>query len=362
MTTERHSRVISTEQAAQDFEKAVGVGVPTPLPENFIKKEMILSTGSTLLDLAILGERVYGGGVPGGIIIEIFGEASTGKTALAAEICGHALSSGAEVVFNDPEATLDQEYCEIYGVSLTETGNGRYERMKLVSEVFTDIFNWDPPNKDVVNVYATDSLAALSTELEMEKGDKMGMRRAKEFSEGLRKACVKISDMNKLIICTNQTRQGDMGVVTPGGKGIPFYASVRLHIKPISYAKGLNFPSKLEREIKVGIKSKGITVIQGISQMVEVIKNKKDSPFRTAPIVIRFNYGVDDIYANLQWLKDMTGDSSYSAVDKSYVQLNSAIAYIEENNLEKQLREQVITLWMEIQDKAKISRKTKVRG
>ena len=34
---------------------------------------IMVSTGSTLLDLAISGGRVRGGGIPGGIMVEIFG-------------------------------------------------------------------------------------------------------------------------------------------------------------------------------------------------------------------------------------------------------------------------------------------------
>ncbi|MHA2070034.1 MAG: hypothetical protein ACXABY_37185, partial [Candidatus Thorarchaeota archaeon] len=65
--------------------------------------DRMYSTGSTQLDLAISGTRVRGGGIPGGIMVEIFGPPSTGKTALLAEIIAGAQLKGGEAMFGDPE-------------------------------------------------------------------------------------------------------------------------------------------------------------------------------------------------------------------------------------------------------------------
>ena len=46
----------------------------------------VISTGSTLLDLAISGGRVRGGGIPAGILLEIYGPSGTGKTSVLAEM------------------------------------------------------------------------------------------------------------------------------------------------------------------------------------------------------------------------------------------------------------------------------------
>ena len=47
-----------------------------------------ISTGSTLADLAISGGRIRGGGLPSGILVEIFGPSGSGKTVLLSEIAG----------------------------------------------------------------------------------------------------------------------------------------------------------------------------------------------------------------------------------------------------------------------------------
>jgi len=201
-TTTAKRRSSTPSEIAEKFEKDM-----SERNVNMVESgDMYISTGSTLLDLALTGTRVEGGGMPGGIIVEIFGENSLGKTAVLSEICASAQANNGEVSFNDPEARLDRDYAELYGMSLND---GDYQRIKYVDKVFDDIRKWEPENTSTINVYGTDSLAALTTELEMDKGDKMGMRRAKEFSEGLRKTSVDIAVPHKLVVCTNQIRQSE---------------------------------------------------------------------------------------------------------------------------------------------------------
>jgi recombination protein RecA len=306
----------------------------------------IISTGSTLLDLAISGNRYRGGGIPGGILVEIYGSSGSGKTAILVDICASAQEDGGKVRFLDPEARLDKEYAEVYGMHLTKED---YHRPNTVTEMFDYIKNWKT-NPDVINVIGADSLAALSTELELDKGDKMGMKRAKDFSTELRKLCRQIAAQNRLVLCTNQVRQGDYGDITPGGKAIPFYSSLRIKVKQTG---------KIEKSKK--LKDKAIKKITGIESDCEIIKNSLDSPFRKAPIRILFGVGIDDVGANLQWLKDTLGLSKYKAVDQEYQVLDVAIKYIEENDLEAQLREEVIELFAEIEEKFKPQRKPKKR-
>lgn len=317
-----------------------------------IQTDLLISTGSTLLDLAISGGRVRGGGVPGGILWEIFGGSGAGKTAVLVETAVSAQSKGGDLIFLDPEARLDHEYAKIYGLDIKEMN---YERPDTVTEMMELVDKWEPENKEVVSVIAADSLAALSTKLELEKGDKMGMRRAKEFSEGLRKTARKIANGNRLLICSNQIRQGDYGETTPGGEAVKFYSSLRTKIKQ---------KSKIEKKVKVPTsedKKKEVSRIIGIESEVTVIKNSIDNPYRTAPVYIIFGFGIDDVRANLQWLKDTTQNTVYKAVDKEYQSMAAAIKHIEEDNLEKDLREEVIDLWIEVEKHFKSERKKKVR-
>jgi len=182
----------------------------------------MISTGSTLLDLAISGGRVRGGGMPAGILVEIFGPASSGKTVLLSEIAGAIQRQKGDVMFHDPEARLNKQFARIFDL---DTDEMNYSTPDTVPEVFKAVRKWVPEGEGIHGVFA-DSLAALSTDMEMEKdeGDKMGMRRAKEFSEELRKTCRVLSKNNYLMVCSNQIRQNlDAGPYgqrykSPGGE------------------------------------------------------------------------------------------------------------------------------------------------
>ena len=326
-----------------------------------IQVKKVLSTGSTLLDLTISGNRKRGGGMPGGIIVEVFGPPGAGKTAILAELCASAQIKKGDVKFLDPEGRLDKEYCRIYGMDLEAED---YKRPDLVSEVFKEIWEWKPKSSKTINVIAIDSPAALSTELEMESIDKMGMKRGKEFSQGLRKTARIIANNNWLIACSNQLRTGPHGDFTPGGRGIPYYSSVRISIwekEKIILTK--SWQDKEEGDDGEEKKRKKVLVEKsiGIHSVCYIKKSTVDDPYRQVSIYILFGHGIDDLRGNLQWYKDMTGDTTYNCIDKSYMSMNRAIDFIEHNDLQDDIRERVIDLWEEIENKFAINRKPKKR-
>lgn len=344
--------------------RGAATGVADSIRDNVTEKEVVkpvnttqvVSTGSTLLDLAISGGKIERGGIPGGMFVEIFGPSGAGKTALLNELSASVQARGGQVKFCDPEARLDHAYSQIYGVDIKERFD--YCRPDTVSELFTkEIWGWETQSDKVINMIAADSIAALSTNLEMDNddGDKMGMRRAKEFSEGLRKTCRIIADRNWLIVMSNQIRTGDGGkVTTPGGHGVPFYASLRIQVKP--QFKG----AKITRTKKMG--KKELEKVIGICSECTIIKSSVDEPFRTAPLSIIFNYGIDSIRDELQYYKDLTGETSYNCFGKTYVSLDQAIAYIEENGFKRDLQDRTIELWNEAQSKFEANRRVKERG
>ncbi len=318
-----------------------------PLSDLVISWKDTLSTGSTLLDLAISSGRKYGGGVPGGILIEVYGRSGSGKTSILSELCGSAQAKGGDIFFADPEARLDKEYAETYGVDVPKNA---YFQPNTVTELFDKFGKWKPTSESTINVFAADSLAALSTDLEMEKGDKMGMRRAKEFSQELRKKARMINENNWILACSNQVRQGDFGDITPGGKAVEFYSSLRISV---------NQKEKLYKEKSFG--GKKIKRAYGIQSHCVVTKSSIDKPYRDVPIYIVFDYGIDDVRGNLQWIKDVLGNTKYTAVDKDYARMDQAIDWIEKNDLEEELRKEVIKLWQEVEERFKHPRKKKKR-
>jgi len=313
----------------------------------------MISTGSTLLDLAISGKRTKYGGIPGGVIVEAFGPSQSGKTVLLSEIAGNIQRKEGEAQFHDPEARLDQEFAAIFGMHIPKKN---YYQPDTVTEVFLKVQKWSPKSIEIVNGIFVDSSAALSTDLEMknEDGDKMGGRRGKEFSEQMRKSCRVIKQNNYIMVFSNQIRDSfatyGPKFVTPGGHAFEFYASVRLKH---------NSPEKIYKAIKVAGKKVKKTI--GIKVEIEAIKTV-DEPYRKAYIYIIYGYGIDDIRGNLQYIKDNTTNSTYTVNGVSLSnELEKAILMVEEQGLERRLKREVINLWNEIEDKFKTERKQKQR-
>lgn len=335
------------------------IGKPLENEGNYIQT---ISTGSTLLDLAISGTRAKYGGIPSEILVEIFGASGLGKTVLLSEIAGDAQRKGGDTLFQDPEARLNKEFASIFGYRLSED---KYTNPDTVNEMFQCVRKWQPkPEKeDAVNVIVADSLAALSTEMEMEndEGDKMGGKRAKDFSEQARKTCRILKQRHLLMVCSNQIRQNMNTMAfgekytTPGGEAVKFYASLRLQVKKPKEHIIYTIVKKGKKEEKRAI---------GINIEVHVAKSSIDIPFRSANVSIIWNYGIDDIRQNLLYLKEYEGLSSYAIGDiKLSNGIEQAIQKVEEDSLEKKLKKRVTLIWNEfekkIQDKNK--RKTKIR-
>jgi len=335
---------------SQQVKKRVNENTGKKEQKEYEGSDIFISTGSTLLDLAISGGRVRGGGIPAGILVEVFGPPSSGKTVLLSEIAGNIQSRGGSVMFHDPEGRLNKSFASIFGLDIDSM---LYSMPDTVTEVFSLVRSWAPSQSGKVHGIFADSLAALSTDLEMEKneGDKMGMRRAKEFSEELRKTCRVLTKNNYLMVVSNQIRENVDAVAygekyrTPGGRAVGFYSSLRLRFKLIE---------KVKREIT--FHEKKISQIVGVRSEVEVYKSSVWKPYGKAPLTILFEYGIDDIRENLQYLKKYYGLRKYGFMRDGEliglsVSMNDSIKEVEDKNWENDVRMNVINLWEEINGK-----------
>jgi len=331
---------------------------PEETKEEYDGSSTIISTGSTLLDLAISGGRFYGGGIPAGILVEIFGPSGCGKTVLLCELAGAIRRAGGQVSFFDPEARINSRFARIFGLDF-EDKNVLYSTPNTIPEVFSAVREWQPTPKGKVHGVFADSLAALSTELEMgnDEGDKMGGRRAKEFSQETRRTCREIPIKNILMVCSNQIRQKmnagpfESKYTTPGGEAIPFYASLRLKVSPGTKNKD-----------KRTLNGKEVTRVSSIETVVEVFKSSVWKPYRTATVCITFDYGIDDIRENLKFIKTYSKESVYTLGGKRLSNsLEDSIQIVESDGLEKALKAETIEQWELLEKLFEKERKPKVR-
>lgn len=319
--------------------------------------ESVVSTGSTLLDLAISGTRQTRGGIPGGILMEVFGPSGAGKTVILCEIAGAIQRQGGQLHFHDPEARLNPDFAQKFDLDVSRI---KYHQPQTINEVMDDIANFDPQDPKKIHGVMADSLAALSTEGEMEDGEDkyMGMSRAKHLSNGYRRVCRKIAQRNIIVVVSNQVRENvnkanpysPKHVVT-GGMATKFYCSVQLkYDTPNPIKKKLNINGK-ERERVIGVEVS-----------IKVDKNSLDRPYRTASLFILFDYGIDDVRGNLVYLKDRYSSKSYMLGDLDLGRsLEEAIAKVEAQGLEQKLKDEVILVWEEEESVFYPERKKKVR-
>ena len=344
-----------TKKLSDQVEEKTSRGKSPAESKSYDGSERVVSTGSTLLDLAISGGRFLRGGIPFGIMVEVFGPPGAGKTVLLCQLAGNVQKLGSKVNFYDPEARLNKQFARMFGLDTNVIG---YDNPDTVTEVFRGVRDWADVKANRGCGVFTDSLAALSTNLEMDKdeGDKMGMRRAKEFSEELRKTCRILTNNDILMVCSNQIRQNsDAGpygqkYISPGGEAIGFYSSLRLRCST---------PSKIKSKLK--IKGKEHERVVGVKTEIEVFKSSIWKPYRKAEVYILFDYGIDDIRGNLRFLKTARGDSVYKVGgEKLSNSLEESILIVEEDELEEVLKEEVIDHWNELERHFKVKRKPRM--
>lgn len=343
------------------------------IPERKVKEidsERLVPSGSTLLNLAC-SDTAYGA-YELGKIVTLPGTSSAGKTLLMLTTYAEANKitrlDGHKFVYDDVEAALEFDMGYLFG---EETENRMEEPPQGPSDTIQHFKSniLDLSKDGTPFIYCLDSFDALSSDEELEKemrkalamakseeaarkiSGSYGTEKAKIAGQVLRMIKQELKRTNSLLIMIQQVRQnlnaGPFGqkYQTAGGEAPFFYSTHQVWLSRIESLK------KQGRKIGSTVKA-------------DVRKNKLTGKLRDVSFDVFYDYGIDDIGSQIDFLLDekfwIKKGHSIIAEDLN-LELPRAklIEHIENEGMESDLIKVTETAWKSIENGLLLGRKSR---
>lgn len=273
---------LSSKALISDFNKRFGEGTFFTFSDTEKVKVVPVSSGIPSFDYA---SGI--GGYPLGRLVELYGPESSGKTTVALKAIATFQEAaknpnspfyGKRAAFIDAENALDPIHVAALGVDVSEetgvlinqpdSGEQAYDLMEAIC------------HSGQFAICVVDSIASLVPLKETQEDMSYNpiALQARMNSQGLRKLKGPAHKNNVLFIFINQlrTNPGQMfgnPEVTPGGKALKFYASMRIDVR--------------RKEIKKS------DVVLGQTITTKIVKNKVSRPFTKAEFDYYWDTGID---------------------------------------------------------------------
>ena len=338
-----------------------------------------LKTGSTILDLAISGNRM--GGFAKGYYYWMVGASSSGKTFLMltclAEASINSNFDDYRFIYDNAEDGALMNMERYFGPKMA----ARLEAPRVIDgqPSYSDTieeFYWnldDALKSDRPCIYLLDSMDALGSKYADKKfneaktagrkgtaakGD-YGDGKAKMNSTHLRGVIQRLRQTGSILLILSQSRDNvgggmfDPAETHAGGRALKFYATVQLW-------------SSVGAKIRRTVGSKKIQV--GVHCRVNVAKNRITGKDRTVTFPIYYETGIDDIGGMVDWMcdfgewsRDRNGniDSGADVGAPGKLSREKLIAGIERHKQRKTLEALVAGAWVDFEKKLAVKRESK---
>ena len=220
-----------------------------------------------------------GGGLPQGILIELFGSEGSGKTSFSTLACANAQKAGLKVGYIDTEYAYDVNHAKNLGVNIDELA---FQQPESAEEALQLIKDWC---KEGYGLIIVDSVAGLVPQAIIDGNGGLA-ELARLLALNLPAIAREAKISGAIIIFINQIRDkistffnfGDR-TSTCGGHALKHFASIRLQLNRVAW-------------LKYGVK------VIGFKTRVRAVKNKKAPPYQDAFFQIVFDFSIDEKIRN----------------------------------------------------------------
>lgn len=336
---------------------------------------LYLSSGLSMLNLGLTGS--VSKGLLGGHYYLLVGDSQAGKTWLSLMLLAEAANDPAfdkyRLILDQPERGALMDIGKYFGKTLA--GKLEDPSPKGASKTLSDFYGYvdDAAQDGRPFIYVLDSEDALDTVEEEKKFQKdkrarakvggdddakgsYGTTKAKMNSTHLRRAHNSLEATGSILIVIKQTRDniGFGAMFNPktrsGGRALTFYATCELWFS-------------IKGKIKAKVLGKDRTI--GSMLRIQIKKNRTAGKDRTimVPFYPESSHGLDDTGSLVEFLleegKWVEGKGGrFEAPEFEHIgSREKLITKIEEEGLEKQLKQMVVELWNDIEEGCAVERK-----
>jgi len=338
-----------------------------------VKETDLLSTGSTLLNLACTGNAA--GGFAKGKYHFLVGDSASGKTWLSltclAEAAINPNFDGYRFIYDNAEDGALMDIGRFFGDKVQERlESPAYEKDVPIYSTTIEEFYYhvDDAAKDGTPfIYILDSMDSLSSAAEQDKFNEMkeasrkgktttgtfGDGKAKKNSSNLRKLMPALRKTNSILIIINQTRDnlgfGFEKKIRSGGHALRFYATLEIW-------------SSIKGKMKKTIRGKEREI--GITTKVQVKKNRFTGRLRVVELPLYHSFGIDDVGSCVDYLvSEKHWTKSKNTINADDLDFSGTreklIKHIQETNAEDKVSKIVDDVWNQIENECSVDRKSR---